>query len=320
MANGPAVVTGATGFAGGHLLDRLLLTGGDRKPVAWHHPTGRPIASHQQTVDWQPVDLLDRDGVDRAIRALRPSRIYHLAGASHVGTSWQHSLQTLQINVLGTDHLLEAVRRLGSPCRVLVVSSALVYGDTSEAIDEDAVLRPSSPYGLSKLAQDQLALRTVAEDGLDVVVVRPFNHVGPRQDPSFALSGFARQVALIEAGRAPAEVQTGNLDARRDLTDVRDVVRAYERLMDAAPAGRPFNVCTGTAVRIGDLLQALIGLSTVRVRLTLDAARLRPNDTPVLLGNPSRIRAELGWTPAIDLARTLADTLDWWRAAVRADA
>jgi len=111
-----------------------------------------------------------------------------------------------------------------------------------------------------------------------------------------------------------------NLDARRDLTDVRDVVRAYERLMDAAPAGRPFNVCTGRAVRIGDLLQALIGLSTVRVRLTLDAARLRPNDTPVLLGNPSRIRAELGWTPAIDLARTLADTLDWWRAVVRAEA
>jgi GDP-4-dehydro-6-deoxy-D-mannose reductase len=316
MATGTTLVTGATGFVGGHMLDRLA----DRAPLAaWFRPDGRR-PDERRPLDWRAVDLTDRDAIVRALEHDRPARIFHIAGAPQVATSWRNPVPHLRINGLGTHYLLDAVRRAGRPCRVLVVSSAQVYQTSDEPITEDAPLRPSNPYGLSKLAQDQLALRAAAEDGLDVVVARPFNHTGPRQGPGFAVPGFARQIAAIEAGRAPAEIKVGNLDARRDLTDVRDVVDAYDRLMEAAPAGRPYNVCSGRAWRIGDLLEELLHLARVPVRVVIDEARLRPNDVPVLQGDATRIRTELDWAPHIPVEQTLADTLDWWRSEVGAPA
>jgi GDP-4-dehydro-6-deoxy-D-mannose reductase len=177
---------------------------------------------------------------------------------------------------------------------------------------------PANPYGLSKLAADDLALRAAAEDGLDVIVARPFNHAGPRQSAEYVVSSFARQIARIEAGLAPPVIHVGNLDARRDLTDVRDVVAAYERMMDAAPIGRPYNICSGRAWRIADLLDELRQLSAVQVRIEVDEQRLRPADIPVIQGDATRIRTELGWTPRIKVEETLHDTLVWWREQVRA--
>lgn len=313
MAIGTTLVTGASGFAGSHLLDRLAR---HTAIVAWHRP-GTQL-SGAADVEWRGVDLLDRAATIQAIGAARPSRIYHLAGAPHVDTAWKSVVPHLQTNVLGTHHLLEAVRQAGRPCRVLVVTSAMIYAASDQPITEDAPLLPSSPYGLSKLAQDQLARRAFADDAMDVVIARSFNHAGPRQDPGFVVSSFARQIALIEAGQAPAEVRVGNLDARRDLTDVRDVVEAYEHLMETAPAGRPYNVCSGRAVRIGDLLNGLLRLSAVPVRVTVDETRLRPSDVPVLAGDPTRIRTELGWIPRTPVDQTLHDTLGWWRTAVGA--
>jgi GDP-4-dehydro-6-deoxy-D-mannose reductase len=311
MPTGPTLVTGAAGFAGSHLLDRL--SGRDRL-IAWHRPDAPPPARDRGTAEWRAVDLLDRAAVGAAVAADRPSRVYHLAGVAHVGDAWKQPLEALQVHVLGTHYLLEAVRQHVPTCRVLVVSSALIYTPGAGPVNEETPLASASPYGLSKIAEDQLALTAARDDGLDVVVARPFNHAGPRQTPAFAVSGFARQIARIERGEAPPEIHVGNLDARRDLTDVRDVVHAYERIMDSGVAGRVFNVCTGEAHRIGDVLDRLLRLSPARITTVLDAERLRPSDLPLVQGDPSRIRAELGWTPAIPLDRLLADVLDWWRS------
>ena len=308
------LVTGAAGFAGSHLLDRLR----DHAPlVAWHRPGGTPPRM-DSPIEWQAVDIADGAAVSRALEDVRPARIFHLAGAAAVDTSWKSVVPHLQVNALGTHHLLEAIRIAGLACRVLVVTSSQIYQVGDDPIDEDAPLVPPSPYGLSKLAQDQIALRAVHDDKLDVVLARPFNHVGPRQSPGFAVANFARQIALIEAGQAAPEIRVGNLDARRDITDVRDVVDAYVRLMDDAPPGRPYNVCSGRAWRIGDLLEELVHLSSTPVRIETDAARMRPNDVPVFQGDATRIRTELGWVSTIKVEQTLRDTLEWWRREVRA--
>lgn len=311
MADGPIVVTGASGFVGRHLLTALQQAG--RTPlIGWRN---RHTADAPE-VRWRQVNILDREAVRRAVADDRPARIFHLAGAPHVGDSWRNSLPTLQVNVLGTHHLLEAVRLEQPRCRVLVVTSGMIYRPGPEALSEDAPMVPSNPYGLSKLAQDQLARLVAEQDGLDVVVARPFNHIGPGQDPTFAVSSFARQIALIEAGAVAPELRVGNLDAERDLTDVRDVVAAYVRIMDQARTGDAFNVCSGGTHRIGALLEALLALTPAAVTVSPDPDRLRPSDIPRLLGSHARLTAALGWTPAIPITRTLTDTLNWWRAAV----
>jgi GDP-4-dehydro-6-deoxy-D-mannose reductase len=305
-ARGPIVVTGANGFVGRHLL-QALQAWGEARLIPWHRQAGAGV---------RQVDVLDRDAVRRAIAEDRPAQLFHLAGAPHVGDSWRNCLPTLQVNVLGTHHLLEAIRAEHPTCRVLIVTSGMIYKPGPGALDEDAALVPSNPYGLSKLAQDQLARVASSQDGLEVVVARPFNHVGPGQDPSFAIASFCRQIAMIEAGLMPADMRVGNLEARRDLTDVRDVVAAYIRIMDAATRGTAMNVCSGRAYRMGDLLDTLRALAVVPITTSTDPERMRPSDIPVLLGSHERLTHELGWSPTIPIEVTLADTLAWWRAEV----
>jgi GDP-4-dehydro-6-deoxy-D-mannose reductase len=313
MALGPTVVTGATGFAGGHLLDRL---NGRQRLVAWYRP-GHETPVDTDLLRWRAVDLLNPKSVDAAVAADMPSRIYHLAGAPQVDSSWQTVVPHLDANVRGSHYLFEAVRRLAGSCRVLVVTSAQLYRMPSDRpISEADPFGPTNPYGVSKLAQDDLARRVASEDKLDVVIARPFNHAGPRQSPAFALSGFARQIALAEAGRAPADVRVGNLDAWRDFVDVRDVVGAYEAVMEGAPTGRAFNVASGTASRVGDLLDELLRSARVPMQIVADPDRLRPVDVSVIVGDATRLRSELGWQMSIPMPQTLADTLAWWRQQV----
>jgi len=302
------LVTGAAGFVGHHLLRRLR----GRRLIGWHRP-GRPAPASPPGVVWRAVDLLDRDGVEAALGIDTPDEVYHLAGAPQIDTSWRNVVPHLQTNALGTYHLLEAIRRASLACRTLVVTSAQIYQSGDDPLDEDAPLVPPNPYGLSKLAQDQLALRAVDEDGLDVVIARPFNHTGPGQKPAYAVPGFARQIARIEAGLEPPTIAVGNLDTRRDITDVRDVIEAYVLMIASAPAGRPYNVCSGRAWRIGDLLEELRHLARRPIEVAVDESRLRPNDIPVVQGDATRIRSELGWSPHISVEQTLRDTLDWWR-------
>ncbi|MBI3049494.1 MAG: GDP-mannose 4,6-dehydratase [Acidobacteria bacterium] len=306
------LVTGAAGFVGGHLLEHLS---GTCELVAWAR--SEPRAELAPLAAWRRGDLLDRDLVRREVRDLRPAAIYHCAGAPHVGASWHNTAEPLAANVLTTHYLLDAARRAGIACRVLITGSAMVYAPSRLPLREDDPLAPTSPYGLSKLAQEQLGARATTEDGIGVVLTRPFNHIGPRQRPTFAASGIARQIAVIERGGVEPVLKVGNLDAERDLTDVRDTVRAYALLMDRGTPGTAYNVATGVARAIRDVLDALVRRSRVRVEVAVDPERLRPQDTPVLVGDASRLRSATGWSPAIPFDRTLDDLLEYWRRAVR---
>jgi GDP-4-dehydro-6-deoxy-D-mannose reductase len=312
---GPILITGAAGFAGSHLLDRLSGAGDAARDqthiVAWHRPGGTPPATGRN-VTWQAVDVVDADAVTRAIALRPPAAVYHCAGAAHVGRSWENTTSTFEINVRGTHHLLDGLRRAGVRAKVIIPSSAMVYQSSDDVLTEDHPLVPHSPYALSKLAQEMVGTRARA-DGLHVTIARAFNHVGPRQDPFFAASGFARRIADIEAGKWKPELAVGNLDARRDITDVRDTVRAYQLILERGTDGRTYNVCTGRAIAIGALLDKLLSRARVAITVRVDPARYRPNDVPLLLGDPTRLTTELGWLPEISLDQTIDDLLAYWR-------
>jgi GDP-4-dehydro-6-deoxy-D-mannose reductase len=248
------------------------------------------------------------------LAALKPSHVYHCAGAAHVGRSWDNVEPTFAINVRGTHHVVEGLRDAGATARVLIPSSAMVYGGSDEPLTEDHPLAPASPYALSKLAQEMIGGGNAGGTAVDVLIARAFNHFGPRQDAWFVASGFARRIADIEAGRWDAEIAVGNLDARRDLTDVRDTVRAYRLINERGTPGRPYNVCSGRAIVIRDLLDRLLARARVPIRIKVDPARLRPNDVPLVVGDPRRLHDELGWTAAIPLEQTLDDLLEYWRS------
>lgn len=306
------LVTGASGFAGSHLLEHLADT---CNLVGWARAAPPPAVARLAT--WAQIDLLDRDRVRREILALRPTAVYHCAGAAHVGSSWDDTALPMANNVLTTHYLLDALRRAGAPCRVLVPGSANVYAASSEPLVEDSPIGPSSPYAVSKLAQEQLSIRAVLEDGVDVVVARAFNHIGARQSPTFAVAGMARQIARIERGEHEPVIRVGNLDTRRDLTDVRDTVRAYALLMEQGVPGTIYNVASGIGTPIRAVLDALVARSRVAVKIALDRTRLRPNDLPVLIGDATRLRTETGWAPRISFDDMLDDVLDYWRSRDR---
>jgi GDP-4-dehydro-6-deoxy-D-mannose reductase len=307
------LVTGAAGFVGSHLIELLEQ---DATPiVAWLRPGTEPLVSGSRVI-WHSVELHDREAVADAITAFKPSEIYHLAGVPHVGDSWAHVHETFAGNVLGTHHLFGALRRLDLKPRLLITSSATVYQPINRAITEQDIVLPNSPYGTSKLAQEMVAVRAWEDDGVPSLIARAFNHVGPRQAPAFVASSIAKQIAEIEAGRRPAKLTMGNLDSERDLMDVRDTVRAYRAMMKTAKPGIPYNVCSGQAVRIRDLVELLRSKARVPIAIEQDPARFRPNDTPLVLGDHSRLTADTGWSPQIRIDQTVADLLDYWRSAI----
>jgi GDP-4-dehydro-6-deoxy-D-mannose reductase len=308
--NKRVLVTGAAGFAGSHVVEQLA---GLCDIVAWAR--GEPPAEIAQLAAWKTIELLDRDRVRAEIREIRPSAVYHCAGASHVGASWQNTAQPLANNALATHYLLDALRRTNVETRVLVTGSATVYAPSTAPLREDDRIAPNSPYATSKLAQEQLALGAAA-DGLEVIVARPFNHTGPRQRPDFAAPGMARQIALIERGKLEPLIKVGNLDAQRDLTDVRDTVRGYILLMKSGTSGAVYNVASGIPRSIQSVLDAIAQRSRVPVSIVVDPERLRPNDTPVIVGDATRLRTVTGWTPRIPFEQTIDDLLAYWRRRV----
>jgi GDP-4-dehydro-6-deoxy-D-mannose reductase len=303
------LVTGAAGFAGSHLLDALQP---DASIVGWHRDGRAPAGPSRVT--WESVDVLDRDAVRDALDRARPTHVYHCAGAAHVGGSWSDATNTLAVNVLGTHYLIEAVRDLRIDATILIPSSALVYAASDRALREDDPLVPGSPYGLSKLAQEMLGLPRGDRAGPPVYIARAFNHLGPRQNASFVASAFARQIADIEAGRTAPELKVGNLDARRDLTDVRDTVRAYLSIVGKGTPWTPYNVCSDRAITVRELLDMLLARARVTITVTTDPTRYRPNDVPLVLGDSTKLRRETGWHPNIPLDKTLDDLLDFWRS------
>jgi GDP-4-dehydro-6-deoxy-D-mannose reductase len=265
-------------------------------------------------IEWTSVDLLDVDDVTRALTLTRPSAIFHCAGIADVHSASRASTAALRINVLGTYNLLEAVRRCHLDVPVLVTGSALVYRPSARAIDETGAIAPSTPYGVSKLAQEMTAARA---SWCPVFLVRAFNHAGPRQADAFVTSSFARQIAQIEAGQREPVLHVGNLEAKRDITDVRDTVRAYRLLIHRGTPGQPYNVCSGRAYRIADLLDILISRAQAKITVETDPERLRPSDTPMVLGSYARLERDTGWRPHIPIEQTLSNLLDYWRGLTR---
>ncbi len=301
-----ALVTGVSGFVGRHLLAHLQDEGDD--------------ASGCDRADGS-VDILVPETIEAVLRQRRPEVVYHLAGWADVGGSWDEPMAALRANAEGTLNVLSACRVAGVE-RVLVVSSADIYGLVEESelpLREDSPLRPASPYAASKVAADYLALQAWLGYSQHVVRARAFNHLGPGQTARFAAAAFAERVARAEM-EGHDELAVGNLEARRDYTDVRDVVRAYRCLIEAGTPGEAYNVCSGTDVRMSDLLQQFMAGSTRPLRAVVDPTLVRPVDLPVLRGDNSLLRAATGWHAEIPLATTLADVLADARARVRAGA
>ena len=309
MNDRPVLVTGASGFVGRYLLEELRTAHG--AVVGWSRaPVAADLAG---AAVWQCVDLTKREQVRSALRDLQPRQVYHLAGATHVPRSWARPAETLEANVLATHHLLDGLGRAGVRARVLISGSATVYAPSTIPLAETAPLAPDNPYGLSKLAQEMLSVRAATEDGVDVVVTRSFNHTGPGQPPTFVAPSFARQLARIERGLQEPVLKVGNLDALRDLTDVRDVVRAYTALMASGATGEVYNVASGMGRSIRAIVDTLVAAATVPVRVEIDPARVRTIDAPALIGDASKLRALTGWTPRIPFERMVSDLLTYWR-------
>jgi GDP-4-dehydro-6-deoxy-D-mannose reductase len=309
------LVTGATGFVGPHLTARLAAAGHE----VW--TTDRTAgATGERHIR---ADLLDMDATAALVEAARPDWIFHLAGLSSVAYSFAHPQEVLHANLTGACNLFEAMRAAAPRARVVVVGSAEEYGAVEpgrQPIQESEPLRPQSPYAVSKAAQEMLALQYASSHGLDVVLVRSFNHSGPGQSDRFVLPGFARQIAAIERGLQAPLLRVGNLDVWRDFLDVRDVVRAYALLAEHATPGTAYNVCRGNASRIGDLLDGLVGLARVPLRSEVDPERWRPSDLPVLSGDATRLHSCTGWKPEYAIKTTLDDILADWRARLAAEA
>jgi GDP-4-dehydro-6-deoxy-D-mannose reductase len=313
------LVTGVGGFVGGHVVD--FLAAQPAPPEIFgilRRGSGDALRARGATV--LTADLEDAPATDAAIEAARPDRVIHLAGQSSVHRSWEDPAATLRANVHGLLNVLEALRRRSLTPRVLVVGSAEEYGAVQAErlpVVERTRLQPASPYAVSKVAQAYLARQYFLSHGIPVICTRTFHHTGPGRGEAFAESSFARQIAAIEGGGCPAVISVGNLDAVRDFTDVRDVVRAYWLLLHKGRAGETYNVCSGRGIAIGDVLQELLDVSGVRIEIRRDPDRMRPADIPAIIGNPKKLRDATGWSPDIPLRQTLADLLAHWRRQVQ---
>lgn len=310
-------MTGAAGFVASH-LGEMCAERADLELIGLQRPTSVTRVLPAGFVAGVEADLLDQDGLKEAVREARPDSIIHLAGQSSVHESYRNPGGTLLANVLGTQHLLFAAEK-AQVRRVLVVGSADEYGDVRPEdvpLREDRPLAPLSPYAVSRVAQGALCSEFARRKTLEIVRTRTFPHTGKRRGAVFAESSFARQIAEIELERAAPVIQVGNLDAIRDFSDAREVIQAYLLLLERGESGAVYNVCSGKGVAMREILSALVALSSVKVEIHVDPSRLRPSDLPVLIGDPSKLRAATGFAPTGALKGALADLLLDWRAAV----
>ena len=311
------LITGVTGFAGSHLVD-FLLSRNDCEIYGiqrWRSRTEN-VEHFLDKITMLECELRDATSTRDTLERVKPDWIFHLAAQSFVPTSWTAPTEALTTNVLAQLNIFEAVRHIGLKCRIQLACSSEEYGmvfPDEVPIRETNPLRPLSPYAVSKVAQDMLGYQYWMSHQVDSVRTRGFNHEGPRRGPVFVASDFAKQVADIERGRKQPVVHVGNLEALRDFTDVRDMVKAYVLALEKCEPGEVYNICSGKAWRIKDMLELLLSMSKVKIEVREDPARLRPSDVPILLGDYSKFHAVTGWKPTIPFEQTLADMLEYWR-------
>lgn len=310
-----ALITGVTGFVGSHLAAYLLGEGIEVVGTYRGQPDGNVPAS-VDNVRFIECELRDAAAVEAIIAAERPDYLFHMAAQSFVPASWASPSDTIHNNVAGQVHLLEAIRHLKLPTKVLIAGSSEEYGEVHAdeiPVSELNPLRPMNPYAISKIAQDFLGMQYYRQYGIPIVRMRTFNHIGPGQSEHFAASSFAKQIAEIEKGLRPPVLYVGNLEAQRDFTDVRDVVCAYWLAMQHGLPGECYNIASGRSQSIGDLLQMLLSLSPITVTVEQDAARMRPSDVPIVIGDAAKFTSRTGWQPVIPIETTMLTVLQYWR-------
>lgn len=304
-----ALITGVNGFVGNYLSKYLIDKG--------YNVYGTVIEDDVQmdNVNIKKMNLLNKEEVNETIKSINPDYIYHLAGQSAVGLSWKEPTLTMNVNINGTINLLDAVRENNIDTKVLIIGSSDEYGVIKPEdcpIREENRLNPASPYAISKMAQEEIAKLYVSSYKMNLVMVRSFNHIGPMQSKNFVVSDFASKIAEIEKGAEPV-IRVGNLDAYRDFTDVRDIVHGYFMLMENGERGQVYNIGSGNAYKIRDILEILLSLSNTKIKVDIDPEKLRPSDVPIIQCDNSKIKAHVNWVPQYDIKNTLKDTLDYWR-------
>jgi len=315
-----SLITGVGGFAGSHLAEHLLAEGEEDVWGVVHNSLGHARALVNR-VHLETVDLRNLDAVCQLLDRVRPTHIYHLAGQAFVPLSWDDPWATIETNVRSQLNLLQSLVKLKLRSRVLVVGSNEEYGyvdPRSLPIAERTRFRPDSPYGVSKVAQDLLGLQFFLSHEVYTVRVRPFNHIGPRQNDRFVAANFARQVAETEAGLQPPIIRVGNLTAQRDFTDVRDMVRAYRLSLHRGEPGEVYNIGCGRPRPVQQILDGLLALSTCPIEVQVDPRRLRPADVPISYCDPGKLQHQTGWRPQIPFSQSLRDILEDWRERVAA--
>lgn len=314
------LITGITGFVGSHLSELLLkkdleVYGTDR----WRSRTEN-IEHIKDKLKLIKTDMRDAHSVEQLISKVQPDYIFHLAAQSFVPMSWSAPVETIETNAVGTINLFEAVRKSKIDPKIHVAGSSEEYGMVYKdelPIKETNPLRPLSPYGVSKVTQDMLSYQYNKSYGLKIVITRAFNHTGPRRGEVFATSNFSKQVAEIEKDKRKPVIEVGNLEARRDFSDVRDVVKAYWLALQKCDFGEVYNICSGKAITIKELLEMILKFSKIKnIRIVQDTSRMRPSDVMVLEGDCTKFKKKTGWKPEIPLEKTIEDLLNYWREKV----
>lgn len=314
-----ALITGIAGFAGSHLAELLLSKGFEVYGLSRPRTKKDHIEGIINKLHLEDADLLDSHSLYTTIARIKPDYIFHLAAQSFVPTSWGSPSVTLEVNVVGSANLFESVRQAGINPVIQIACSSEEYGlvlPNEVPIKETNPLRPLSPYAVSKVAMDYLGYQYYQSYKMKIVRTRGFNHTGPRRGETFAESNFAKQIAMIEKGRQDPVILVGNLDASRDYTDVRDMVRAYLLAVEKCDPGDVYNICTGRTIKIGDMLKLLLSFSKIKPEIKQDPSRMRPSDVPVLSGDSSRFVAKTGWKPEIRFEKTMEELLNYWRERV----
>ena len=315
------LITGITGFAGSFLAEYLVSLGNYTISGTFHNEASLKNVEHiKDHLDLVKIDMTDKDAVDALIAQKKPDMVFHLAAMASVGASFKDPVGAFHTNVDSEVFLLESLRSHElTNARVLLISSAEIYGYVTPEnlpIDENTPLRPANPYSVSKIAQDFLGCQYTISYNMPIIRVRPFNHIGPRQATGFVAADFAKQVAMIEKGLQEPVIRVGNLEAKRDFTDVRDMVRAYVMLLENGVAGEAYNIGSGVSHKIQEILDILVGLSNTSILVEVDPTKLRPSDVPEIVSDNTKVSAVIDWKPMISLEQTLKDTLDYWRSVV----
>jgi GDP-4-dehydro-6-deoxy-D-mannose reductase len=317
-----ALITGATGFAGSHLAEYLI---GHTDLEVWGtdiSSNDRNVAHIKEQLEFLVGDMSEPAVASEILSQVRPDYIFHLAAQAFVPQSWSDPWDTIANNIRAELNILRTLVDSGPSTKVLIAGSADEYGmirPDELPVTETTPLRPYNPYAVSKVAQDLLGYQYFASHGLPVVRVRPFNHIGPRQSPAFVTSDFAKQIAEIELALREPKLRVGNLDARRDFTDVRDMVQAYHLALERGEPGEVYNLGAERAYSVEQVLDMLLGLSDAEIEVVQDAARLRPSDVPVVVSDCSKFRQSTGWRATVSMEDSLRDILDYWRERVRED-